>query len=216
MTPGGMFRWFQDQDNWTGEVGWLPSPGTATTDKAKRFKHCIANQPGNTVRVTQESSQGTRTFDLPGQIPQDATRVVFQDDNYDPVKDERYDENVLTWHWDNIEVFAEGTSEVPEPPRHRVCPGGCLAIRHRPIRRRPAARTRLPRPRKRFHPPSTAWSATVDAPVASLRSASWAWCWSPRPSYVGFLLGRTTRRGAPPPPAPAQDPGCLRAESSEF
>ena len=27
---------------------------------------------------------------MPGQIPQGAVRVVFQDDNYDPPKDDRY------------------------------------------------------------------------------------------------------------------------------
>ena len=55
-------------------------------------------------------------IDLPGQIPQQPVKVVFQDDNYDPVKDDRYDPNTLTWHWDNVQVFAEQVGEPPAPP----------------------------------------------------------------------------------------------------
>jgi hypothetical protein len=51
---------------------------------------------------------------MAGQIPSDARRVVFEDDNYNPPKDEKYDANVLTWHWDNIQVFTDdGTGPAP-------------------------------------------------------------------------------------------------------
>ena len=58
------------------------------------------------MRFTRATPSGTQTFDIPGaQIPQDARRVVFEDDNYDPQKGTAYDPNVLTWHWDNIQVY---------------------------------------------------------------------------------------------------------------
>ena len=154
--------------------------------------------------MTQESSQGTRTFDLPGQIPQDAVRVVFQDDNYDPVKDERYDENVLTWHWDNIEVFAEGASELPQPP---------------PIGSAPADASQSDIARSDAAPSEDAPSATEDALESTVDSLVGDGGRTGRvvalglvglvlvaaALVVGFLLGRSTRRGAPPPPAPSQD-----------
>ena len=43
-------------------------------------------------------------------------RVVFQDDEYDGMKDDRYDPNVLTWHWDNIHVEAGAAAAVAAPP----------------------------------------------------------------------------------------------------
>jgi hypothetical protein len=115
----GTFAWFEDQDTWTDvDAGW---PGVeGVSDKATRYKHCLANQSGDTVRMTQDTPSGTRVIDLPGQIPQEPVKVVFQDDNYDPGKDERYDPNVLTWHWDNVQVFAEQVGEPPAPPAPEV------------------------------------------------------------------------------------------------
>jgi hypothetical protein len=111
----GTFGWFEDQDTWTDvDAGW---PGVeGVSDKATRYQHCLANQPNDTIRMTQDTPSGTRVLDLPGQIPQQPVKVVFQDDNYDPVKDERYDPNALTWHWDNVQVFAEQVGEPPAPP----------------------------------------------------------------------------------------------------
>jgi hypothetical protein len=37
-------------------------------------------------------------------------RVVFGDDNYNPPKDAQYASNVTTWHWDNIQVYADSAS----------------------------------------------------------------------------------------------------------
>ena len=90
-TPGGTFRWFQDQDTWTGQSRWLPRPATATTDKADALQ-ALPRQPAEQHPSADAGHAGAapRTFDLPGQIPQHAGPVVFQDDNYDPVKDERY------------------------------------------------------------------------------------------------------------------------------
>ena len=131
---GGTVSWFQDQDNWgTQFAGW---PGASTTDKAARYTHCLANQPNNVVQLTQATPDGTRTIDMTGQIPSGPVRVVFEDDNYDPRKDEaRYDSNVLTWHWDNIQVHADAATEVaqvaghprlrsprPPPSKRRPCP----------------------------------------------------------------------------------------------
>jgi len=82
------------------------------TDKAARYTQCLEQQAGF-VRFTRATPSGTQTFDIPGaQIPQDARRVVFEDDNYDPQKGTAYDPNVLTWHWDNIQVF---TAAAPPP-----------------------------------------------------------------------------------------------------
>ena len=52
---------------------------------------------------------------MPGQIPQHPVRVVFQDDNYDPPKDDDYNPNVLTWHWDNIHIEAGAAVEFAAP-----------------------------------------------------------------------------------------------------
>ena len=49
--------------------------------------------PNNVVRLTQATRTAPATFDMPGQIPQDPVRVVFQDDNYDPPKDDGYNPN---------------------------------------------------------------------------------------------------------------------------
>jgi hypothetical protein len=112
---GGMFGWFQEQDTWTEQFAGAGQAGVDTLDKATRYKHCVSNNPDNTVRITQDSPIGPRSFDVPGQIPQGPVRVVFQDDNYDPAKDERYAADRLTWHWDNIQIDA--ASQRPGPAR---------------------------------------------------------------------------------------------------
>jgi hypothetical protein len=116
---GGTLAGFQDS---FGSPSWFQNDAWSTqfaagqilgiTDKAARYKHCLTNQPNNVLRFTQDTPNGTRTIDLAGQIPSDARRVVFEDDNYNPPKDERYDPNVLTWHWDNIQIEASEATVV--------------------------------------------------------------------------------------------------------
>lgn len=110
ITNGGMFRWFHSDNTWTGETGWMPSPGVATADKATRYQTCIANAPNNKINITQNWHGGVRNLQLDGQIPQHLVRVVFQDDNYDPIKGSNYQADRLTLHWDNVTI--DGTIEV--------------------------------------------------------------------------------------------------------
>jgi hypothetical protein len=117
----GNAHWFQDQDTWTTREP-LGEQIRGVTDKAKRYRHCLSNQPDDVVRLTQDTPDGVRTIDMPGQIPSGPVRVVFQDDNYNGPKDELYDANMVTWHWDDIEVAAEGTAEMPPPPASAIAP----------------------------------------------------------------------------------------------
>lgn len=83
------------------------------TDKAARYQQCIEQQAGF-VRFTRATPSGTQTFDIPGaQIPQDARRVVLEDDTYDAAKASDYNPNVVTWHWDNVQVFAASSTGTP-------------------------------------------------------------------------------------------------------
>jgi len=100
--------WFQNQTNWTFRGFGLALNGI--TDKAARYTQCVENQPNNIVRFTQNTPGAPRTFDMPGQIPQAPVRVVFQDDNYDPIKGDAYNRDNMTWHWDNIQIFTEGSA----------------------------------------------------------------------------------------------------------
>lgn len=105
----GVGHWFQNQSQWTS--GTQGPEILNITDKAARYQNCLQNMPNNTVRWSLNlPGGGTRNNTFPGQIPQHPVRVVFQDDNYDPPKDNEpggggmYNSNVLTWHWDNILV----------------------------------------------------------------------------------------------------------------
>jgi hypothetical protein len=127
----GNFNWFQDQDTWTSPgTGWPGRVGTSglpvVTDKAPRYTHCLENQPGNTLRLTEELPPefggGERVMTMTGQIPQHPVRVVFQDDNYDPPKDEKYSDTSLTWHWDDIQIQAVSVADVPPPPESSGAP----------------------------------------------------------------------------------------------
>lgn len=102
VEQGGYFGWFQNADEWTTD--WNPSqPVHGFYDKAPRFQHCIEQLDADTVRFTQERpNDGLQQIDVPGQIPQGPVRVVFQDDNYNGPKGDRYTPEANTWHWDNI------------------------------------------------------------------------------------------------------------------
>jgi len=127
-SEGGNAQWFQNQDTWTTQ-DMFSKIVPPVTDKAARYQHCLSNQPGNIVRLTQQTPSGTRTIDMQGQIPQTAVRVVFQDDNYNPPKDAppenpdgTYNSNVITWHWDNIQVDAASASTPPPAPQPLTAP----------------------------------------------------------------------------------------------
>jgi len=113
----GSANWFQGT-SWVEQfVGPVAPDREQTTDKAARFKHCLTNGPGNTVILTKATpTTGTVVRILAGHIPPGPVRVVFQDDEYDGMKDDRYDANVLTWHWDNIHVEAGAAAAVAAPP----------------------------------------------------------------------------------------------------
>jgi hypothetical protein len=108
--------WFQNGQFTTPEWGATADRITGLTDKAARYTHCLENQANNTVRLTQATASGTRSFDMPGQIPAGSTRVVFEDDNYNPPKDADYDASALTWHWDNIQIYSDSSVVIPPPP----------------------------------------------------------------------------------------------------
>ena len=118
---GSIFDWWQGQDTVmaTG-VGWpglLPDQGGAgpVTDKAARYTTCIENTPGNQIQITNNRPDGPRIYLVPGQIPQDARRVVFHDAEYDGPNRGAYNPNSLTWHWDNIQVHAAAATVTPAP-----------------------------------------------------------------------------------------------------
>jgi hypothetical protein len=106
--------WFQNQSTWT-EAFVGPHSNLSGTEKATRYKHCLEQTGANTITITQDQpgSPSTLVRSFPGQIPQDARRVVFSDDNYNPTKDDRLNPLHQTWHWDNIQVFAESDSPGP-------------------------------------------------------------------------------------------------------
>jgi len=117
----GSAEWFQDQDTWMTRDQGPANIIDAGTDKATRFKHCLENMPGNVVRSTMDTPNGVVVRDLTGQIPQAAVRVVFEDDNYDPIKGDGYNPDVLTWHWDNIQIQA-ASQELAATPSKAAAP----------------------------------------------------------------------------------------------
>jgi hypothetical protein len=101
--PAGSFMWqswdhkarlFQGQQELLFD--WS---GFSTSDKAKRYQHCMRDNGDGTITTTQERDNGRRTLTVRGSFPAEA-RVIFQDDNYTPEKDGPL--QGFTWHWDNI------------------------------------------------------------------------------------------------------------------
>jgi hypothetical protein len=79
--------------------------GFTTSDKAARYKQCVTDLENGTVKVEMFGRPGgTDTRILRGSLPNGAVRVIFQDDNYNPPKDELSTDSLTTWHWDNIEI----------------------------------------------------------------------------------------------------------------
>jgi hypothetical protein len=78
--------------------------GFTTPDKARRFKTCVTDLNNGTVRIELERESGIDVRVLQGSFPDGPVRVIFQDDNYNPPKDERSTDSLTTWHWDNIDI----------------------------------------------------------------------------------------------------------------
>ncbi len=89
----GAFDWFQDQDSvddpgyrWSGQHHRRASPTRRpATSTASR------TSPNNMVRFTQATPDGDADVRPARSDPAGPVRVVFQDDNYNPPKDDGYD-----------------------------------------------------------------------------------------------------------------------------
>lgn len=104
--PPGSFM-YQDWDHafrlYQGQSQLLEDWARFTTsDKARRYRHCITDNGNGTVTVTQERDGGTHSRTVNASLPDGPARVIFQDDNYTPLKDGPI--AGFTWHWDNIEI----------------------------------------------------------------------------------------------------------------
>ncbi len=117
MTP----FWFQDGEFTTPSFGGAGGRvELGGLDKATRYTHCIWNDTINgqdVVHLAEMTPDGRQDFDMPGHIPTGKIRVVFEDDNYNPPKDEppenpdgTYSADRLTWHWDNVKVFTDANA----------------------------------------------------------------------------------------------------------
>ena len=91
------FRLFQGQSELLDD-----GASFSTSDKAYRYRHCMTDNGNGTVTVTQERNGGTLARTVGGSLPDGPSRVIFQDDNYTPLKDGPI--AGFTWHWDNIEI----------------------------------------------------------------------------------------------------------------
>jgi hypothetical protein len=85
---------------------------STVTDKAARFKHCVADNENGTLTISYNEPSGMVNKVVQGSIPDGDIRIQFADDSYNP--DKHFDAagrpvnstKLYTWHWDNIEVFA--------------------------------------------------------------------------------------------------------------
>jgi hypothetical protein len=78
-----------------------------TKDKAARYQHCVEKTGTTTARLTIQRPDGPASVynvDVGAAWPTGQVRVIFQDEMYDPPKREGYNENNVTWHWDNITI----------------------------------------------------------------------------------------------------------------
>ena len=182
-TQTGSVEWWQGGDFISHDYSQL----TGITDKATRYTSCLEQQSGG-VRLPRATPGGVQTFDIPGaQIPQDARRVVFEDDNYDPPKDTvAYSPDRLTWHWDNIQVFTAGgvppstttpsTSQAPtttlpssstSPPTSATTTSPSTSLT--PSTTLPTTTTTVPDPCAAFTDPGQHdWCASIEARLTAL------------------------------------------------
>ena len=88
------------------------------TDKAARYKHCVIDNGNGTMTITiAQPNGGTATRITKGRIPEEDIRVQFADDSYNPDKHfnmqgvEPNSTGLYTWHWDNIQIYANRAGE---------------------------------------------------------------------------------------------------------
>jgi hypothetical protein len=91
--------------------------GVTVSDKAARYKHCVIDNGNGTLTTTIAQPNGTTVSrTVIGNIPDGDIRVQFGDDNYNP--DKHFDTKgaapnstgLYTWHWDNIQIYAAGST----------------------------------------------------------------------------------------------------------
>jgi hypothetical protein len=94
--------------------------GVTVSDKAARYKHCVIDNGNGTLTMTIAQPNGrTVSRTVTGNIPDGDIRIQFGDDNYNP--DKHFDAKgaapnstaLYTWHWDNIQVYAAGSTSLP-------------------------------------------------------------------------------------------------------
>jgi hypothetical protein len=108
--PRWMFKLFQDSlsvADRTGRAGLIIGFSTgggfqAGDDKATRFRHCLTEDAGGDVILTQNSPTGLRTWNTQTRFPDGPVHVIFADDTYDSEKHGPTPHK--TWHVDNIEI----------------------------------------------------------------------------------------------------------------
>jgi hypothetical protein len=111
------------------EVTYQNDLGFQTTDKARRFRQCAIDQGDGTVRLELERENGTEVRIAPGSFPTGPARVIFQDVTYDSLKGSIPSDQAMqtnTWHWDNIQINADASSELTDPVAPVAAPPGSL------------------------------------------------------------------------------------------
>jgi hypothetical protein len=88
----------------------LDAFGTAATDEATRYRHCLTETAGGVELTIARGTNPAAVRTKAGgdfHFPDGPVRVIFQDVTYDSIKgDLPFGEaqRTNTWHWDNVEV----------------------------------------------------------------------------------------------------------------
>ena len=177
-------------------VGWpglLPDQGGAgpVTDKAARYTTCIENAPGNQIQITNNRPDGPRIYLVPGQIPQDARRVVFHDAEYDGPKRGDYNPNVVDLALGQHPGPCGSRDWMPAPPRIDLMAPVSVPPQARPARR-VTSRMRFPRRSALQRPKSSPAVAPPSRPATS-----WALGSLSLPSHWRSSCGRPERVAEP-------------------
>lgn len=102
-TLRGSFQAWQGNGQGGIMLMWEGGPADMDPSPAPRYRHCVEDVAGPTLRFTVARPTGiTQTFDRSGTMPQGQVRVIWQDGSYNPQK--HAGTGHLTWHWDQITV----------------------------------------------------------------------------------------------------------------